>query len=138
MCFICSGCLDSGDNPCCISCLFVFVINLPFVVSINKQFFIVICLGHETCLCRHLLEFVIIANSGFISMAAFFNYILHFHFGHGLESFRRLIQSVCHTVSSHHCNNFVFYAIYVSLCVAFPKYHWISICLLMPLPSPLS
>ena len=75
---------------------FVFVINLPFcgpnkVDSFYCDFPQVMKLA---CVDTYKLEFAIIANSGFISMATFFSLIiiLHFHFGHCLETFfRRLI-----------------------------------------------
>lgn len=103
---------------------FVFVINLPFrgpneVDNFYCDFPRVMKLA---CVDTYKLEFVIIANSGFVSMATFSsNDILYLHFGHCPGTFfRGLVQSICHILSSHHCSDFVFYAMYVSLCVALP------------------
>jgi len=103
---------------------FVFVINLPFCDpnKVDSFYYDLPRVIKLACVDTYKLEFVIIVNSGFISMATFFSLIISYIFilVTVWKPSGDLSKAFVNTVSSHHCSNFVFYAIYVSLCVAFP------------------
>ena len=61
---------------------FVFVINLPFCDpnKVDSFYYDLPQVMKLACVHTYKLEFVIIANSGFISMAAFFSLIISYLF----------------------------------------------------------